>query len=89
MADKPTNVDPEALAELIAAGPTIIKESKAGYKTTEFWVTLLGSLAVVLNGVPVPEKYEGIVIAVFGAAYILSRGVAKKGIPSIEAPPEA
>ena len=77
--------------DLVQSLPAVVKETKAGYKTTEFWIAVAGSALTVLNGIPLPEKYEGVVVAVFGAAYILSRGIAKKGVPAIEAPakPEA
>jgi hypothetical protein len=73
-----------AIDEVIAAIPTVVKESKAGYKTTEFWVTIAISGLTVLGGIPMPDKYNGLVVAALGAAYALSRGIAKKGIPAIE-----
>jgi hypothetical protein len=80
------NVDQEQLGEFIEALPAVIEESKRGYKTTEFWVGIIGSALVVLNGIPLPEKYEGLVVALFGASYILSRGIAKKGVPYVKNP---
>jgi hypothetical protein len=77
------NVYPET-ADLIESIPTVVKESKAGHKTTEFWLTVITSVLVVLNGIPLPEKYEGFVVAALGAVYALSRGLAKKGIPVVE-----
>ena len=78
------NNDPtDATEALIESLPSVIEESKAGYKTTEFWVAIVTSLLVVLNGVPLPEKYEGAVVALLGAAYAISRGLAKKGIPHV------
>lgn len=76
-----------AVEEYIADFPAVVKESKSGYKTTEFWLTVITSLMVVVDGVPLPEKFEGVVIAVLGAAYALSRGLAKKGIPHVEEDP--
>lgn len=73
-----------AVTEVISEIPTVVKESKEGYKTTEFWVAVVISLLTVLNGIPMPEKYEGFVVAALGAAYALSRGVAKKGVAHIE-----
>lgn len=70
--------------ELVESIPTLVRESKAGYKTTEFWVGIILSLLVVLDGIPLPDKYEGVVAAALGAAYILSRGIAKKGVPVVE-----
>lgn len=75
--------------ELVASVPVIIAESKAGYKTTEFWVGIVLSLLTVLDTVPLPEKFEGLVVGAIGLAYILSRGIAKKGIPVVETPPSS
>jgi hypothetical protein len=74
--------DTDALEGVLEAFPEVIKESKAGYKTTEFWVTIAGSAAALLGAVP--EKYQPIVLAVLGGAYAISRGLAKKGVPHIE-----
>lgn len=74
----------EALTGVIQAFPEIVKESKAGYKTTEFWLAIVTSLLVVFNGVPLPEKFEGFVVAAIGVAYALSRGLAKQGVPVVE-----
>ncbi len=56
-----------------------MRESKAGYKTTEFWITLLGVLGTQIGTLDIPAEYG----AVLAAAYVLSRGVAKAGQPSI------
>lgn len=74
-----TNVD---AASLIPAVTTIVTEAKAGYKTTEFWVAIVVSLLTLLNGIPLPEKFEGVVVALTGVAYVLSRGLAKSGVPN-------
>lgn len=59
------------------------KEVKSGWKTTEFWVTLVTALAIsanqsgLLGSVVLPiETIATIVSGV--AAYVLSRGLAKK-----------
>jgi hypothetical protein len=70
--------------DFIESIPTVVKETKAGWRTTEFWVLVVGSLAIVLEGVQVPAKYEGAVAAVLGGLYIVSRGLAKKGVPVVE-----
>lgn len=74
------------LEELERVVPAVVKETKAGYKTTEFWLTLAGLAAVNLNGVvlTLPDKYQAIASAVLAGLYALSRGQAKKGIPSVE-----
>lgn len=73
----------EDFAELV---PQIIKESKEGYKTTEFWLMVVISILTVVDGIPLPEKYEAAVVAALGVAYALSRGLAKKGVPVVEEP---
>lgn len=62
----------------------IIKESKSGYKTTEFWVSIAVALLTVLDGIPLPEKFEGVVVGAIGAVYVISRGIAKQGVPAVE-----
>lgn len=52
---------------------------KPGYKTTEFWVALLVSLGVLVAALAdqLPPKYAALASAVSGAAYAISRGLAK------------
>ena len=53
---------------------------KKGFKTTEFWVTVLtvvGSAASGLAGIMDP-KISGFMMALSSAAYAISRGLAKK-----------
>lgn len=73
-----------AIGDLIEHIPEVIKETKSGFRTTEFWVSILAAVLVVVDGIPLPEKYEGIVTALIAAAYAISRGIAKQGIPYIE-----
>ena len=92
MADGPTTVVENVeqadfdTTNLEPAINAIVKETKTGYKTTEFWVAIAVSLLTVVDGIPMPEKYEAIVVGAITAVYIISRGVAKQGIPDIEAP---
>ena len=78
------NEDTDSITNVINEVPGVIQETKKGYKTTEFWLTVATSVLVLLNGIPLPEQYEGFVIAALGAVYALSRGVAKKGVPHVE-----
>lgn len=66
--------------------PEIIAETRKGWKTTEFWLTIAGLLAVNLNGVvlTLPDKYQAIATAVIAGLYAVSRGQAKAGVPHIE-----
>ncbi len=72
-------------------------ETKPGYKTTEFWLTVIAKVIALLAalGVFTPEQASavtkasvqlagvaGMVAAAFG--YSLSRGTAKKGIKPTE-----
>lgn len=82
------NADTDATEGLIEALPYVVAETKKGYRTSEFWITIVGSLLVVLDGIPLPEKYEGAVAGLIGAAYIISRGIAKKGVPHVEQLPD-
>lgn len=52
------------------------KETKPGYKTTEFWVTLATGLWAAV-GPAVPPEYQVIIPAVGSALYTVARSVAK------------
>lgn len=73
----------EELTELQKNLPVIIGETKKGYKTTEFWVTVITSLAVVFNGIPAPESKEGYIVAFIAGLYAVARGLAKRGTPEV------
>lgn len=52
---------------------------KAGWKTTEFWVTMLamiGSIATVMQGV-LPPSIGAYCLTIAGVAYAVSRGISK------------
>ena len=57
-------------------------ETKPGWKTTEFWLTVSGSLASILGAVAgiLPPEYASIAVAVSAGLYSLSRGKAKQGM---------
>ena len=61
------------------------KESKPGWRTTEFWVTVIGALYLFLNTTgavdELPKSWSSIALAIIGGAYAVSRGIAKQGIP--------
>lgn len=81
---KVNKADTDAINDVIGSLPAVVEESKKGYKTTEFWLAVGISVLTVLDGIPLPEKYEGVVVAALGAIYAISRGVAKKGVPHVE-----
>lgn len=84
MSTQPTR--DEMLKEMVDNAPIVIRETKAGVKTTEFWLAVAASLLTVIDGVPLPEKMEGLVVGAIGVAYILSRGIAKRGVPQVDIP---
>lgn len=66
------------VAGVIAEAPAVTKIVKAGYKTTEFWLTLAGVIATQLGAIHVPGKYGSTIQdSALIAAYVLSRGLAK------------
>lgn len=83
------NESPEPLDALGPLLVSVVKESKEGYKTTEFWLTAVLVLLTVLDVIPLPESYEAYVAGALGVAYTLSRGLAKKGVPVVEPSPAA
>lgn len=76
-----------AVEDGIADVPVIVKEAKAGYKSTEFWIAILGALALQTDTIHLPEKYGGSSVGtiLLGVVYILSRGIAKNGVPDVVA----
>lgn len=52
---------------------------KAGWKTTEFWVSTLSIIGLVVASAstPLSPKYAAIGAAVSAASYAISRGLAK------------
>ena len=59
-------------------------ETKPGYLTTEFWVSIFTGAFMVLNttGVvnEIPDRWAAVALAVIGGAYTVSRGQAKQGV---------
>lgn len=59
-------------------------ETKPGYKTTEFWVTIFSGIYMVGNATDVlnsiPATWSAVALAVIGGAYTVSRGIAKQGV---------
>ncbi len=77
----------EAAQDIGHLAPLVFKETKAGYKTTEFWLTLAFTILTQLGALHLPGKY-GSTVATAAAvvAYVLSRGVAKAGVGQVEPP---
>jgi hypothetical protein len=59
---------------------------KAGYKTSEFWITALSIIGLTASAAAtsLSPKYAAIGVAISGAAYALSRGLAKLFPPKAE-----
>lgn len=74
----------EVVQNVVDNLPSVISETRKGYKTTEFWLTILSVVAVNLDAIPVPDKYKPVVSALVVAAYTISRGIAKKGVPDVK-----
>ncbi len=74
-------IDPSEVGDEVAY---IVKESKAGWRTSEFWITIITTLAVLFNGIPAPESKEGYIAAGLAAIYAVSRGLAKNKVPNTE-----
>lgn len=70
----------------------IIKEAtnvKPGYKTTEFWITVISNLITIVGAVQgmIDPKIAAIILAVLNGLYNLMRGLVKSNTP--ETPPQA
>lgn len=56
---------------------------KPGYKTTEFWVTVLTAVGIVVAALAdaLPPKWATVAVAVATAAYNVARGLSKINPP--------
>jgi len=57
-------------------------ESKPGIATTEFWLVILANLLVNVGAIDVGVKYRGLLAVLSTVGYVLSRGLAKAGVPA-------
>ncbi len=82
MIDREPNVTNNFVQEVLTDFPAIV-ETKDGYKTTEFWITLVGVLGTQVGALDLPgEHAKTIATIALAVAYVLSRGVAKAGVPT-------
>lgn len=72
------------LEKLASQIPMIFKEAKAGYKTTEFWLTVITVVLLNVNLIPMPDSWQGVVSGLLIVFYAISRGLAKKGVPDAQ-----
>lgn len=63
--------------------PPLVRESKAGYKTTEFWGAVAAAVTDVSTTLPASDK---VALLALSGVYAVARGIAKNGIPFISAP---
>lgn len=63
--------------------PPLIKESKAGYKTTEFWGAIAAAVTDISTTLPATDK---VALLALSGVYAIARGIAKNGIPDIVSP---
>jgi hypothetical protein len=63
--------------------PPLIRESKAGYKTTEFWGSVAAAVTAVSTTLPQTDK---VALLALSGVYAVARGIAKNGIPFISSP---
>lgn len=74
----------EAVQEVLGQLPRAVGEAKAGYKTTEFWLALAGVISTQAGALSLPGEHGTTIATIaFVVAYVLSRGVAKAGVPNI------
>lgn len=67
------------VAGVVNVAPALVKEIKAGYKTTEFWLVAAGLVLTQLGAIHVPGKYgTTIQDSALIASYAVSRGLAKR-----------
>lgn len=59
----------------------LTKETKSGVVTSEFWLVIVVNALTQIGALDVPERYKWIVLAASIAAYSISRGLAKLGVP--------
>lgn len=59
-----------------------MSETRPGWKTTEFWLVLLGNILINAGAVDVGgAKYRGLFAILSVVGYALARGLAKSGVP--------
>jgi hypothetical protein len=88
LADDVTHPSDATLNDLVSDVMPVVNETKKGWKTTEFWVALVGIILTQLQVLHLPGKYgDTIATIAFVASYILARGFAKQGVPAVEPSP--
>jgi hypothetical protein len=73
-------MEPTPLEDAIHSAPLIVKETKAGYKTTEFWASLAIAALDVASQIPTKDKFVATLLVV---GYSIARGLAKAGVANV------
>src|SRR4051812_7364513 len=59
-----------------------MRETRPGWRTTEFWLVLAGNILINIGAVDVGgAKYRGLFAILSVVGYSLARGLAKNGVP--------
>jgi hypothetical protein len=59
----------------------LVKETKSGYKTTEFWAAIAAVASTLILNLGTQNKY---IIAGLAGIYAVARGIAKAGVSTTE-----
>src|SRR3954471_20456987 len=66
-----------------------MRETRPGWRTTEFWLVLAGNILINIGAVDVGgAKYRGLFAILSVVGYSLARGLAKNGVPDGLGAPE-
>lgn len=61
----------------------LVRETKPGYLTTEFWLLIVANVLINLGAIDVGDaKIKGLITLATIIGYQLSRGLAKSGVPA-------
>lgn len=67
--------------------PPQATETKPFYLTSEFWITIATIVTTLAGALPVGGRTATILATVAAAAYTISRGLAKAGVPAVVVAP--
>lgn len=70
--------------ELEAEAPVVVRETKAGYKTTEFYLTITTAFLTAVGALPTPHDAKTYVVAGLVGLYAVARAIAKKGVANVD-----
>lgn len=73
---------PEPLRAEVEPVAASVRETTPGYKTTELYVAIGVVVLLLLDVIPASGSREGLYSTIAAASYVLSRGLAKLGVPA-------